>query len=183
MSESPSPGIGGILHALLATPPEDGAPFVHDLTPRRCESCTTAEDPECREGVLYQDGGETNDYEAIYAGRCGCGCHRLKPSYTLTAVGEDGLGGLTYLPDQMQQPREEAMFGTWLPPLTFIPLDLDDPVPTRQPTRRELNRTARMIGRCFDVPPWVIGISPPPLAIDGHAYRRRQRNRIKRRRR
>lgn len=67
--------------------------------------------------------------------------------------------------------------------LAFASVSVDDPTPVRPPTRRELNRMARTIARCFDVPLWVVGVTPPPLAIDGHAYRRRQRNRVKRRRR
>jgi len=51
------------------------------------------------------------------------------------------------------------------------------------PSRRELDRMRRQIARVFDVPLYIVGLAPPPLAIDGHAYHRRQRNRIKRRRR
>lgn len=41
----------------------------------------------------------------------------------------------------------------------------------------------RRICRAFRVKPRHIGLGVPPLAIDGHAYHRRQRNRVKRRRR
>jgi hypothetical protein len=50
-------------------------------------------------------------------------------------------------------------------------------------SRRERERFGRHIAAVFDVPPWMLGIGVQPLAIDGHAYHRRQRNRIKRRRR
>ena len=57
------------------------------------------------------------------------------------------------------------------------------PSPAPILSRREVDRWARRIAKLFDVPSWITGASPPPLAIDGHAYRRRQRNRVKRRRR
>lgn len=41
----------------------------------------------------------------------------------------------------------------------------------------------RTICRAFRVKPHHIGLGVPRLAIDGHAYRQRQRNRVKRRRR
>jgi hypothetical protein len=45
------------------------------------------------------------------------------------------------------------------------------------------NRLERQIAHAYRLKPKQIGIGPPPLAIDGHAYHRRQRNRVKRRRR
>lgn len=45
------------------------------------------------------------------------------------------------------------------------------------------DKQQRQIGRVFGIKPKLLGVGPPPLAIDGHAYHRRQRNRIKRRRR
>lgn len=41
----------------------------------------------------------------------------------------------------------------------------------------------RMICRAFRVKPHHIGLGVPRLAIDGHKYRQRQRNRVKRRKR
>lgn len=41
----------------------------------------------------------------------------------------------------------------------------------------------RQIGHAYRVKPKFVGVGPPPLAIDGHAYHQRQRNRVKRRRR
>jgi hypothetical protein len=45
------------------------------------------------------------------------------------------------------------------------------------------DKSQRQIGRAYRIKPKLLGIGPPPLAIDGHAYHRRQRNRVKRRRR
>lgn len=45
------------------------------------------------------------------------------------------------------------------------------------------NRMQRQIARAFRIKPKLLGVGPPPLAIDGHAYRRRQKNRVKRRKR
>lgn len=42
--------------------------------------------------------------------------------------------------------------------------------------------TARGIGKTFRIPLVALGFAAPALAIDGHAYRRRQKNRAKRRR-
>jgi hypothetical protein len=147
VNEFPSPGFGAILHAMLAPSTADGPPFVHDLTPRRCEPCAAAEAPECRDGVLYCDGGEANDYEDVYVGPCGCDCHKPQPSYTL----------------EWARPEQS-------PPAPAL-------------SRRQADRWARRIAKLFDVPPWITGASPPPLAIDGRAYRQRQRNRVKRGRR
>jgi hypothetical protein len=78
--------MGHWLQAVFAPPPSDSPPFVHDVTPRRCEACAAAADPECRDGTLYREGGEANDYYDVYAGRCGCACHRPKPSFTIETV-------------------------------------------------------------------------------------------------
>ena len=45
------------------------------------------------------------------------------------------------------------------------------------------NRMQRQIARAFRIKPKLLGVGPPPLAIDGRAYRRRQKNRVKRRKR
>lgn len=45
------------------------------------------------------------------------------------------------------------------------------------------DRYERQIARIYRIPPRALGLTPPPLPIDGHAYHQRQRNRIKRRRR
>lgn len=62
-----------------------GAPYVHDFTPRPCGPCTSAGDPECRDGLLYRDGGPELDYADVYVGRCAHACHQPKPSYTVEA--------------------------------------------------------------------------------------------------
>lgn len=76
-------GVGEVLHAVLRPAPQEGPPYVHDLTPQPCEACVAAGDPECRDGLLYRDGGPEVDYADVYAGRCGHACHRARPSYTL----------------------------------------------------------------------------------------------------
>lgn len=45
------------------------------------------------------------------------------------------------------------------------------------------DRWERKIARVYRIPPRLLGLTPPPLAIDGPAYRRRQKNRVKRGRR
>jgi predicted methyltransferase len=45
------------------------------------------------------------------------------------------------------------------------------------------NKAERQIGHAYRIKPKLLGIGAPPLAIDGRAYRRRQKNRVKRRRR
>lgn len=78
---------GQLLHALLHPAPQPGPPYTHDVTPRPCEACTTAGDLECRDGLLYRDGGEELDYIEVYVGRCSHACHRVQPSVTITEVG------------------------------------------------------------------------------------------------
>ncbi|MET9073862.1 hypothetical protein ABZX95_17180 [Streptomyces sp. NPDC004232] len=77
---------GQLLHALLAPPQQAGPPYTHDVTPRPCAACTSAGDPECRDGLLYRDGGEELDYVDVYVGRCTHACHRVQPSVTITEV-------------------------------------------------------------------------------------------------
>jgi hypothetical protein len=45
------------------------------------------------------------------------------------------------------------------------------------------NKLERQIGHAYRIKPKLVGIGPPALAIDGHAYHQRQRNRVKRGRR
>lgn len=45
------------------------------------------------------------------------------------------------------------------------------------------DRWERKLARVFRISPRLLGLTPPPLAINGHAYQQRQRNRVKRRRR
>ncbi len=89
MSEPPSPpwgAVGHLFHALLAPLSEQGPPYTHTFAPARCESCDTAGDPECRDGLLYRDGGAELDYVDVYVGRCSHVCHQPQPSYTITEV-------------------------------------------------------------------------------------------------
>lgn len=79
-------GVGQLVHAVLASAPPPGPPYTHDFTPRPCATCTAAGDPECRDGLLYRDGGEELDYADVYVGRCAHDCHRVQPSYTITEV-------------------------------------------------------------------------------------------------
>lgn len=60
---------------------------------------------------------------------------------------------------------------------------IDDPVSPRPLKPRERDRLARRIARAFDVPLWVVGLSRPPSRVANAAYRQRQKNRVKRRRR
>ena len=73
-------GIG----SFLAPPQQSGPPYTHTITPTRCEPCAAAGDPECRDGLLYRDGGEALDYVDVYAGRCSHACHQAKPTLTIT---------------------------------------------------------------------------------------------------
>lgn len=81
----PLEGAGHILGAILNPPPQDGPLYTHSFTPARCEACDTAGDPECRDGLLYGDGGPELDYVDVYVGRCAHACHQPKPSYTVEA--------------------------------------------------------------------------------------------------
>ncbi|MEU0818935.1 hypothetical protein [Streptomyces mirabilis] len=77
---------GMFLRAVLDPPLQPGSPYTHDVTPRPCEACTAAGDPECRDGILYRDGGPELDYADVYVGQCAHDCHRVQPSYTITEV-------------------------------------------------------------------------------------------------
>jgi hypothetical protein len=77
-------GAGQLLHALLAPPSEPGPPYTHTFASARCTACDAAGDPECRDGLLYRDGGEALDYANVYLGRCSHSCQQPKPSYTVT---------------------------------------------------------------------------------------------------
>lgn len=184
MTESPPPGFGAILHSMLAPPPPDGPPYTHDVTPRRCEACAMSEAPECRDGVLYRDGSEATDYYDVYAGQCGCACHRLQPSYTLTMVGKDGepvegamvmagdLGGWGFGTDGTKADRVATY-----EPLKTMTMNLEVKLSRQQ---------ARGWTRLFAD---MLGLSPqearrmPPSRVANAAYHQRQRNRVKRGRR
>lgn len=77
---------GQLLHAILDPSPQSGPPYTHTFASARCESCDAAGDPECRDGLLYRDGGEELDYVDVYVGRCSHSCHQPKPSFTITEV-------------------------------------------------------------------------------------------------
>lgn len=77
-------GVGPLLDAILSPSAPEGLPYTHDLTPRACTECVRAGDPECRDGLLYRDGGEALDYAEVYVGRCSHSCHQPQPSYTVT---------------------------------------------------------------------------------------------------
>lgn len=64
----------------------------------------------------------------------------------------------------------------WVPPARAVTVTarLDD---------RLLRQLQRDVLRAFGIKPHQIGLGVPPLAIDGHAYRRRLRNRVKRKNR
>ncbi|MCX5239801.1 hypothetical protein OG824_31830 [Streptomyces prunicolor] len=76
-------GAGQLINAILAPPTPDGPPYTHDATPRPCAECVRAGDPECRDGLLYRDGGEALDYADVYVGRCSHLCHQPQPAYTI----------------------------------------------------------------------------------------------------
>lgn len=80
----PQDGMGPLIQAILSSPPQEGPPYTHDATPRPCAECVRAGDPECRDGLLYRDGGEELDYADVYVGRCSHRCHQPQPSYTST---------------------------------------------------------------------------------------------------
>ena len=82
----PSDYVGHLVRVLLEPPAESGPPYTHTFAPARCESCAAAGDPECRDGLLYRDGGVELDYAEVYVGRCSHACHQPKPSYTVTEV-------------------------------------------------------------------------------------------------
>ncbi|MFE9448296.1 hypothetical protein [Streptomyces sp. NPDC006739] len=79
---------GQLLHALVNAPPQDGPPYTHSFAAARCEACATAGDPECRDGLLYRDGGEELDYADVYVGRCAHACHQVKPTLTIDGAAQ-----------------------------------------------------------------------------------------------
>lgn len=83
MSDTRRPDLGQLLANILAPPPEGGPPYTHTFTAARCTDCEDSTNPECRDGLLYRDGGEELDYADVYVGRCSHACHQPKPSITL----------------------------------------------------------------------------------------------------
>lgn len=59
-------GAGEILHAILNPAPRPGPPWVHTIEPPRCdlEDCCETDEP------------------------CGCACHRVQPTHTITEGGD-----------------------------------------------------------------------------------------------
>ena len=68
-----------------------------------------------------------------------------------------------------------APHAAWLPPHTVTG--------TITLSNRATDSWRRQLARIFDVPLWDAGIGRPPSRVANAAYRQRQRNRVKRRRR
>ena len=189
-----SEGIGGFLHELLNEPASDGAPYTHTFQPPRCEcdddECTCAPPPAVSLTMEHPAGGALALGLLANFGLAESSVRMAmrEQSYMafsreIGATEDDARRVLSTLISELRArglALDDSAFGIARRRLLYQVMGIVPEIWWQSPgLPREFSGYGTAIASTFI----LFDELTPPLAIDGHAYRQRRRNRVKRRRR